>query len=399
MLAFALGVTIVPAPARAAAYPPYTPKWVHDFADILVDTEEAVVTDKFRTLAAETGVDVAAVTIGSVGDYQPGANFEAFATGLFNDWQLGTAGVNDGILLLVAVQDRKVRIELGDGFPPAASQQAAGIIDRMLERFRAGKYGLGIGVGADQIAYTFRSVASPPAGSPAPAVDSQGNPVDAPATGGLAMVPGSSTLPADQVDDGSFDGGGSVGSDDDGEGSGGGAGGLIAGLAGGGVLASAGGYTAWRRFRPRKCPQCDQPMVLVADGPEEAQFLEEGQLTEEEIGSVEHTVYRCPACQTRLVESRGRFFSGYHRCGSCGRKAVSRQRQTVVAATYSSSGIDRISEDCRSCGEHSEHEVTVARKVHHTRSSFGSSSSRSSGSSSGPSGGGHSSGGGASGSW
>lgn len=65
----------------------------------------------------KTGIEAVVVTINSIGDYQTGdATIEAFATNLFNTWGIGHKKENNGVLILVAVKDRKARIELGKGY-------------------------------------------------------------------------------------------------------------------------------------------------------------------------------------------------------------------------------------------------------------------------------------------
>ena len=64
-----------------------------------------------------------------------------FATELFNRWQLGNAARNDGLLLFVALGDRKSEIILGDGLDtPATRASAQRIMDgTMIPHFRAGR--------------------------------------------------------------------------------------------------------------------------------------------------------------------------------------------------------------------------------------------------------------------
>ncbi len=80
-----------------------------------------------------TGVSVTVLTIDSFRAYTADdISFERFATRLFNHWGIGNADRNDGILLLVAKKDRKVRIELGKGYPSSYDARAKEIIDTVI---------------------------------------------------------------------------------------------------------------------------------------------------------------------------------------------------------------------------------------------------------------------------
>ena len=53
------------------------------------------------------------ITLESQAPYAPDETLEEFATNLFNNWGIGDAARNDGILVLVLPDDRAMRIELG----------------------------------------------------------------------------------------------------------------------------------------------------------------------------------------------------------------------------------------------------------------------------------------------
>ncbi len=72
---------------------------------------------KLRTLKEQTGIEAVVVIIKTFGMYKTGDyTFEQFATDLFNSWAVGNAELDNGIMILVSVNDRKVRIEMGSGF-------------------------------------------------------------------------------------------------------------------------------------------------------------------------------------------------------------------------------------------------------------------------------------------
>jgi len=138
---------------------------------------------------------------------------------------------------------------------------------------------------------------------------------------------------------------------------------------------------------------------FVSDAQEE-QYLTAAQLKEEELGSVEHEVYFNSVNCTNKIESKVLPFSKYQECKGC--KAITSEltkSHTKSSPTYASTGTGINFYECRSCQVSFEVEFTIPRL---TRSSSGNgiSSSRSSSSSSSSSfGGGRSGGGGAGGSW
>ncbi len=376
-LLVAAGLTLVLAPAAGAAeYPENTNSWVYDIAGVIDDPTEAEIVRLFQALEAETAVDAVAVAISSVDDYDPGATIEDFATDLFNHFGIGDAGIDDGVLLLVAVDDRQARVVIGDGFADSYVDEAQQVIDAMLSSFRESRYGDGILTGAREITARFRALGDGSAGG--------GDAALSPSGGGLAErlvgVLGGADGPA-----GEETGGGIPSA-------------VWYALGGGGAaLFGAGGFVTWQRIKPRRCAECNREMKRIKGREAERPLLGEGQNLEEELDSVEYDVYECTSCGAHRIERHGKLFSSYKACPKCSFKTMRTSRQTVTAATYDHGGVDRVIEDCEHCEYHDEREVSTPKK---RRPSSGSrSSSRSGRDRSGPSGGGRSSGRGASGSW
>jgi uncharacterized protein len=89
------------------------------------------------------------VTVKSLG----GHSIEDYSLRLFRSWGIGRKGVNDGVGLLVAPNERKVRIEVGYGLEKALRDEEAGQIIRadILPRFKAGDIPGGILAGSEAI--------------------------------------------------------------------------------------------------------------------------------------------------------------------------------------------------------------------------------------------------------
>jgi uncharacterized protein len=82
-----------------------------------------------------------------------GEKIEAFSLRTANAWGLGNEGVNDGILVTIAMQERRARIELGKGMQPFISDaDAKEIMDaEMTPRFARGDISGGIERGLDRL--------------------------------------------------------------------------------------------------------------------------------------------------------------------------------------------------------------------------------------------------------
>ena len=136
-----LAALCLSAPAKAETFPAHSDLFVNDHAGVLDPAAEDGLRATLGALATETGIEMTVLTIRSRDDYDPSASIEAFATGLFNDWGIGRADRNDGILVLVATADREMRIELGSAYGQGYDVLAQDIISRFfLPDFRAGDH-------------------------------------------------------------------------------------------------------------------------------------------------------------------------------------------------------------------------------------------------------------------
>jgi uncharacterized protein len=144
-----LGLVLLPGLAFAQDFPAPLADYVSDYAEVLDPGTEARITDTLTLLQADTGVEVRVVTLSRQTDYGSDTRIEDFAKDWFNAWGIGDATRNDGILILVAVEDRAMRIALGAGYPVIYDGRAQRVIDTaMLPEFREGRYAEGIEAGA-----------------------------------------------------------------------------------------------------------------------------------------------------------------------------------------------------------------------------------------------------------
>ncbi|MFJ5488132.1 TPM domain-containing protein [Hansschlegelia beijingensis] len=153
LLALTLLVLAAIGPVRAElTFPPFT-NYVVDAADVLPPAEEQALIAKLKSFQERTGHQFAIATVPSL----QGTSVEDFGNRLFRARKLGDATRNDGVLLLVAPADRKVRIEVGYGLEGDLTDAVSRLIieNAILPRFRAGDIPGGIERGADDVMAVF----------------------------------------------------------------------------------------------------------------------------------------------------------------------------------------------------------------------------------------------------
>ncbi len=138
-LLFLTFIFLLPLPALEV--PPLTGP-VEDKAAILSPEEKQELEQFLLALDRQTGVQIAVLTIPSL----EGESLEAFSMETAETWKLGQEGEDNGILLLVALAERAIRIEVGYGLESTLTDAKSGLIIRsvMAPRFREGRYGQGI---------------------------------------------------------------------------------------------------------------------------------------------------------------------------------------------------------------------------------------------------------------
>ena len=158
------------APA-AALEVPYLSGRVVDEAEILGAEAETNLTRTLEELERATGAQVAVLTVPGLEDEA----LEDFSMRVAETWKLGGAERDDGVLLLIARDDRKMRLEVGYGLEGQIPDILAGrILDNMVRpRFRAGDFEGGVTAGVDAVAALIRgedaeAVVPPPAEGPSP---------------------------------------------------------------------------------------------------------------------------------------------------------------------------------------------------------------------------------------
>jgi uncharacterized protein len=158
------------------AFPGFTAPVV-DEARAVPDDVERSVSGELEDYRRRSGNQVAVAVVKTTG----GPSVEDYAEDLFDEWGVGTKGEDNGVLLLVALEDRRVRIEVGYGVEDELTDLEAGrIVDqRLIPLLRAGDVGGAVGQGTRAIreALGDDQVGALPAPPPADnADDGEGSP-------------------------------------------------------------------------------------------------------------------------------------------------------------------------------------------------------------------------------
>ena len=149
----ALLLLFVAIPAAAQTFPPLTGRVV-DAANLLDPAQEAALSQKLEALDTQSGRQLVVATIPSL----EGRTIEDYGYRLGREWGIGSKEEDDGVLLIVAPNERKVRIETGYGARVFLTDALSSVIIRnaITPRFKAGDMPGGIDAGVDAIAEQMR---------------------------------------------------------------------------------------------------------------------------------------------------------------------------------------------------------------------------------------------------
>lgn len=130
-------------------FPPLSGRVV-DEAQVLSPAVERDLSDKLEALEGRTGRQLVVATVSSLQGYP----IEDYGYRLGRTWGIGDKDKDDGAILLVAPNDRQVRIEVGYGLEPVLTDALSSVIiqSAILPRFRDGDISGGIVAGADAMA-------------------------------------------------------------------------------------------------------------------------------------------------------------------------------------------------------------------------------------------------------
>jgi uncharacterized protein len=138
---------------------------VSDFAGILTPEQKNALEDLCRDLRAKTGAQLAVVVLKSL----QGGQIDDFAERLFKKWGIGQADKRNGVLLLVALDDHKARIETGYGLEGVLPDILGGQIlrEQLFPAFKQQQYYAGLSAAVARIVEIIEK------NEPAPAMNAQ----------------------------------------------------------------------------------------------------------------------------------------------------------------------------------------------------------------------------------
>ena len=344
--------------------------WVTDMANVLSNETENKINRLISELEQNNGAEIAVVTVPDTETY---ATPKAFATELFNYWGIGKADVDNGVLFLISVEDRRVEIETGSGLQTILPDtEVKDIIEtKITPQYKQGNYDRGTLNGTKALVS---------------ALDSNQN-------SGIRWL-------------------------------------LLPVVGGVGFFVTK-GFIKWRKRRnrvyvkPHKnnidlqrsdnrevyCAKCQQPMER-----EQNIILSKAQIVAKKLGGTSYRGYKCLSCSNEthpyVTLSYLSDSSHYQKCLHCKELTVIRQEETIEEATENKQGKRLVTQKCHCCDYQTETTISIPRlhtysnsrnrhNIYHNTYVDSSYSGGSDGgaSSGGDFGGGSSDGGGAGGSW
>jgi uncharacterized protein len=168
-----LALLIACVAAVAANFPALTGRIV-DQANVISADTRAAIEPKLVDLETKSGIQVVVATVASL----DGEEIEPYANELFRTWKLGEKAKNNGVLLLVAPKERRVRIEVGYGLEGTLTDALSKVIitNAIAPRFKTGDFSGGISRGVDDIITVLTTDSSEWQQRPAVRLDDQPTP-------------------------------------------------------------------------------------------------------------------------------------------------------------------------------------------------------------------------------
>jgi uncharacterized protein len=150
---FALLMVLQAALVSALEVPPLRGR-VNDYAGVMRQDQTQLLESQLAQLERDTGHQVAVLTIPTL----DGEDIEGFSIRVAETWKIGKKGFDNGVILVVAVKDRRLRLEVGYGLegvlPDAIAKRITS--DYIVPRFRQQDYAGGIVAGIDAVQKVIR---------------------------------------------------------------------------------------------------------------------------------------------------------------------------------------------------------------------------------------------------
>src|SRR5476651_306687 len=170
LVAAAVALVWLAVAAIAQTFPALSGRIV-DQANVISASARQAIEPKLADLETKSGIQLVVATVNSL----DGQEIEPYANALFRNWKLGEKAKNNGVLLLVAPKERRVRIEVGYGLEGTLTDALGKVIitNAITPRLKAGDFSDGISRGVDDIITVLTTDASEWEKRPSLRVDSQ----------------------------------------------------------------------------------------------------------------------------------------------------------------------------------------------------------------------------------
>jgi uncharacterized protein len=144
-----IAATLLAAMIAFGADVPFLAGRVTDNAEILSPGMRRSLTEQLKSHEDRTGNQIAVLTMPTIG----GESIEEYAAAVFAAWKLGKKGKDNGVLIIVVPNERRMRIEVGYGLEGTLTDGTAGRIIRnaIAPRFKAGDYDGGVEAGVKNV--------------------------------------------------------------------------------------------------------------------------------------------------------------------------------------------------------------------------------------------------------
>lgn len=286
-------------------------QWVSDMAGVIDPASETAINSLISRLEQQTGAEIAVVTIRQSDGRSP----KEFATELLNRWGIGKKGKDNGALVLLVTESRRIEVETGYAIEGVLSDGKVGaILDaQVIPRFRNGDIGGGLLAGVQAMAEAISA-------EPGAAGE------DAPGSTSFSFH-----IPVIPI-----------------------------------LLILAGGLLLYynRRAGIRNCPKCGKRMRRLSEEQDDA-YLSFDQKFEEDLGSIDYRAWRCDDCAEMKIEKKVRWLSGFSECPQCKHRTLSSRTIQLLEPTYTREGVAEVVQTCRfpSCKYHYSKKKAIPRRV------------------------------------
>jgi len=294
--------------------------WLSDMAGVIDSNVESQINSLINKLEQQTSAEIAVVTIQKTDGSTP----KDFATNLFSFWDIGKKDKDNGVLILLVMEERRIEVETGYGAEGVLPDGKVGAIldEYAIPRFKEGDFGGGL-------LSVVKAMADVLSGEPIDTLSSAKAKRGIGISGIIKIL-----LPL--------------------------------------VLAALIIYGI-RRSRVRHCKECGKRMRRLTEEQDDA-YLSPSQKFEEGLGSVDYRVWRCDDCQINKIETRMLPFRNYKKCPKCEHQTLYIKSRTIKNPTYIEEGLKEIIEECRfpKCGYKNINRQIIPKLVQQRSGSFSS---------------------------